>query len=344
MKKFIADLYNKPDKKFCLYTGYANQQIAEILNVNQWDWTPSLPKLLEPFYGLTHTIPLAMGCEKIFTSEGKEWISPCIQDPGDIKKITIPHVNQGRTGEILDLIKKILREDPSTDIRFPDIQSPLGVAELMCGEMIYTALLMNPDDVHELLEKITQFTILYIKELQNIMGTRYNPCCFPEIWSEAPGYYIADDTNSMVSPEMHYEFSVEYINRITDEAGPLHYHSCTWYPQYFENIKMVRNTKAKNWSMIVSCDPVDIINNFSGTTVLAPHIHLDMHNENGIKNIGKNLNSEYDVVKYLLDNMLDNTTLYLQFYEDLVQETDKIIEIYHLLDQYGYTPQKHGFG
>ncbi len=344
MKKFIADLYNKPDKKFCLYTGSANQQIAEILNVNQWDWTPSLPKLLEPFYGLTHTIPLAMGCEKIFTSEGKEWISPCIQDPGDIKKITIPRVNQGRTGEILDLIKKILKEDPSTDIRFPDIQSPLGVAELMCGEMIYTALLMNPDDVHELLEKITQFTILYIKELQNIMGTRYNPCCFPEIWSEAPGYYIADDTNSMVSPEMHYEFSVEYINRITDKAGPLHYHSCTWYPQYFENIKMVRNTKAKNWSMIVSCDPVDIINNFSGTTVLAPHIHLDMYNENGIKNTRKNLNSEYDVVKYLLDNMQDNTTLYLQFYEDLVQETDKIIEIYHLLDQYGYTPQKHGFG
>ncbi|MFP4060878.1 MAG: uroporphyrinogen decarboxylase family protein [bacterium] len=343
MKNFITDLYDNPDQKFCIYSGGANQEVSKKLNVHHWDWTPSVPVTPEPFYGLTHTIPLAMGCEKLFTSEGKEWVSPCINQPEDVKHVRIPDVYEGRTGEILNLIRNMLNEDPQVDIRFPDIQSPLGVAELMWGESFYTSLITNPGEIHELLDKITQFIVSYIKELQNIMGSRYNPSCFPQVWSQAPGYYIADDTNSMVSPEMHREFSVNYINRITEEAGPVYYHSCTWHPQYFENIKSIRNAKIKNWSMIVSCDPAMIIREFSGTTVLAPHIHLDMHNENGIKNIGKNLNSEYDVVKYLLDNMQGNTTLYLQFYDDLVKETDKIISIYRLLDDYRYTPQRHGF-
>lgn len=311
--------------------------------MNQWDWTPNVPVNPEPFYGLTHTIPLAMGCQKKFTSEGKEWVSPCIHEPEDIKQIKIPAVDEGRTGEILDLIKTMLKNDPQNHIRFPDIQSPLGVAELMWGDTFYTSLLTNPDEVHELLNKITEITILYIKALQNVMGDRYNPSCFPQIWSQPPGFYIADDTNSMVSPEMHREFSVDYINRITKETGPVHYHSCTWLPQYFDNIKNIHNAKAKNWSMIVSSDPAEIIRNFSGTTILAPHIHSNMHLEEGIVSLNKNLNSEYDVVHYLLENMQDNTTLYLQFFEDLVQETDKMVKIYQLLDQYGYTPQKNGF-
>jgi len=341
MKALLNSYYRQPNKKFCFYSGGKNETIAKLLGVSEWDWTPEVPLYLEPLAGYTHTIPLGMGCEKIFTSENKEWVAPMIENPEDVYKIEVPSVYQGRTGEILDLIEEALKENPDKKVRMPDIQSPLGVAELMWGESFYISLITNPKEIHFLLDKITEFTIIYVKALQKVLVERGNPCCFPHIWSDPEGYYIADDTNSMVSPEMHLEYSVNYINKITDAVGPVHYHSCTWLPQYYENMKKVKNTKAMNWSIIVSTDPADIIREFSGHAFLTPHIHLNMHKENGITNLNKNLNSEYDVVKYLLDNMQDNTSLYLQLYDDLVNEHDKILKIYKLLDDYGYTPESN---
>lgn len=343
MKEMMLEYYQHPNQKFCFYSGEANQEFAKAAGVSIWDWTPEKALVSDPLWGYTHTIPLAMGCEKSFTSEGKEWIAPRIKSVEDIKAIEVPPVRHGRTGEILDEVERMMEKNPDSIIRFPDIQSPLGVAELMWDESFYLSLISYPEEVHQLLEKITVFTIAYIKELQKVMGDKSNPCCFPYIWSDAPGYYIADDTNSMVSPEMHLEYSVNYINRITDAVGPVHYHSCTWLSPYYENIGKIRNAKARNWSIIVSADPAEIIREFSGKAFLAPHIHLNMHKERGITDLPVKLNSEYEVVKYIIDNMQNNTSLYLQFYDDLVQETDKMLEIYHLLDSRGYTPKANGF-
>jgi hypothetical protein len=147
----------------------------------------------------------------------------------------------------------------------------------------------------------------------------------------------------MVSPEMHLDYSVNYINKITDEVGPVHYHSCTWLPQYFENIKKIKNAKAKNWSIIVSSDPAGILKEFSGSDFLSPHIHLNMHKERGITDLDTAPRSEYDVVKYILDNMRENTSLYLHLYDDLVNDMEKITSIYRLLDEHGYTPAANGY-
>ncbi len=339
MKNTILNAYQNPSTKFCYFSGAKNQELERILKVDTWSWTPDFPSLVEPWYGDTHTIALAMGCNKKFTSEGKEWVEPIISNVDDVHKIEIPDVYSGRTGEILNRIAEMRKDaDNYPYIRFPDIQSPLGVAELMWDSDFYLALITNPEEVHLLLHKITHFTIIYIKELQRILGETCNPCCFPHIWSSPEGYYIADDTNSMVAPEMHLEYSVNYINHITDAVGPVHYHSCTWLPKYFENIKKVNNSKAMNWSIIVSCDPAEILKAFSGTHLLAPHIHLNMHKEMKDPALINLFRSEYDIVKYLLDNMLDNTTLYLNFYEDLVQDTEKMLKIYNLLYKHGYTP------
>jgi len=343
MRDRINGAFQYPDKKFCYYTGNANQQVASALGIEKWDWTPEKALLIEPFYGDTHTIALAMGGEKRFTADGKEWVEPCIKSVDDIANITVPDVYQGRTGEIIEVIKKLQKENPGQKIRFPDIQSPLGIAELMWDDSFYMALITNPDEVHQLLKVITEFVIKYVKALQTILGNKYNPSCFPHTWSPIPGYYIADDTNSMVSPEMHLDYSIRYINQITKVVGPLFYHSCTWLPHYFDNMKQIQNAKAMNWSIIVSDDPAKILENFSGSVLLCPHIHLNMHKETGIQKLNLNINSEYDMVKYILDHMLDSTTLYMHLYDDLLEDIDKAVSIYELFDYYGYSPAKNGY-
>ncbi len=214
IKSRLLAAYADPSEKFAFFTGKNNPRFGHHIGLEQWDWTPQRTINVEPYYWNTHTIPLALGCPIRHTSEAKEWVEPLITHPTGVSGIKIPNPADGRTGEILENINRLVLDIPNDAlIRLPDIQSPLGVAELMWHpDNFYIALLTDPMAVHELLEKITEFIILYIREIQAMLGDKYNPACFSEIWSDPVGYYIADDTNSLVSPEMHAEFSITYIN------------------------------------------------------------------------------------------------------------------------------------
>ena len=337
IKNRLLAAYANPNEKFAFYTGKNDPNFGRHIGLDAWDWTPQDTENVEPFYWNTHTLALTMGSEPRFTSEGKEWVESIITDPVDVKNIKIPDPLDGRTGEILEDIEDLMLEIPGeTLIRLPDIQSPLGVAELLWHpDFFYMALLTHPDEVHELLEKITQFTISYIQEIQAVLGDKYNPACFPEIWSDPQGYYIADDSNSLVSPDMHLDYSVRYINKITEVCVPVHYHTCTWRRPYFDNIRKINNIKAVNWAVNTSDDPANILKEFSGEYLLCPHIGVAAHKGEAL--LPHNFKDEAELLAYFLDNMQDNTTLYFWFQPELVGKTTVMKEIYNLLDERGYT-------
>jgi len=340
MIKVLENAYQNPDKKICFYIGESQQKAADILRLKQWDWCPQTTVNIEPWYWNTHSIALTFGAEPHFTSDGKEWIKKMISDPLQVSKIKIPGIWSGRTGEILEKAGELLKQQPEeTLIRMPDIQSPLGIAELLWDESFYVAFYLSPDALHDLLEKITTLNINYIKEFQNLLGRRLNPACHPRIWSDPEGYYISDDVNSMISPEQHAEFSIPYINKITEACGPVFYHSCTWTPPYFENIKNVKNKKAVNWSTGTSADPALLIKEFSGKFVIAPHIGINTHTEEGITNLNKNIFNAYDLVKYYLDSMQENTTMYMVLQESIFEDAELTRRIYKLFTEKGYSPE-----
>ncbi len=341
MKAILNEAYKKPDQKFCFYTGKNNSQIAKALGIPQWDWTPVPSVNVEPYFWNTHTIPLAMGCKAVKTSEGKEWVEHFIDDPAKVHDFEIPDVRKGRTGQILEIIEKLAYDlrNEETLIRMPDIQSPMGVAELMWDQGFYIMLLTNPEEIHEFLKKVTSFIIQYIQAIKKAAGNKYNPACHPQVWSDTQGYYIADDTNSLLSPEMHLDYSIPYINQITDACGPVLYHSCTWKEAYFENFRKIKNRKFMNWSVGSSIDPATLMKEFSGESLLVPHIGLGTHKEEGVTNLNKNIGDEVELIKYFLDSMQNNTTMYLWLHDDMLSDIEKIKRIYHLMDSYGYTPQ-----
>lgn len=338
IKRMLSSAYQTPNKKFAFFTAKNDDVIGKLVGVKNWDWTPQETINVEPYYWNTHTLALAMGCRTRRTSEGKEWVQPLITYPAQVADIQVPDPLDGRTGEIIEDLEDMLMETPDdTLIRLPDIQSPLGVAELMWHpDTFYMALLSNPEQVHELLRKITEFIIAYVQEIQAILDNRLNPACFPEIWSDPIGYYIADDTNSLVSPEMHLDYSVRYINQITEACGPVHYHSCTWKRSYFDNIRKIKNLKAVNWAVNTSDDPAEILREFSGDYLLCPHIGADSHLSEVFSGYG--FKDEADLTAYFLDHMRENTCLYFWFQPELVQKSEVMMRIYRLLKDHGYAP------
>ena len=342
MKNILEHAYANPSEQNFFYSANSAETGSKRLNeLGCWDWTPAKSVGIPGVN--TCMFPLAMGCERVEIDSGKEWIKPLITCPEDVDKLEVPDIYSGRSGEVLENLITMLKELPEGQIiRDPDTQSPLGVAELMWDESFYFALLESPASVHKLLEKITEFIIKFVREVQRLAGDRFNGAGFPCIWATPAGTMVADDTMSLISPEMHLEFSVPYLNELGDQCGPLFYHSCSWRKPYFDNIHQIRNVKAYNWNPGNSDDPAEIIREFSGHAVLAPHLVIDMHKDNDVlkfsKELGISFANEVEFLEYMMDAMTSKSCLYFWF-SNVVQKGEIIDRIYDLIHQRGYSPQ-----
>jgi hypothetical protein len=335
MMKVLREAYAHPARRAAYYSANGALTASDRLNAQPfWDWTP------QPSQGVpgvsTCMFPLALGCAPRILDGGKEWIFPRFRDPREALDYEPPPLHAGRCGAVLDAARRVVANlGPNELLREPDIQSPLGIAEMMWDESFYLTLADAPDAVHALLDRITDFVIAFVLEIQAIAGDRLNPAGFPPIWARGRGTMISDDSMSLVSPAMHREFSIPYVNRIADACGPVWYHSCTWRAAYFDNLRLLRNIICWNWNPGNSDDSALILREFSGTAVLAPHIVREMHLDNDLLPFG--FADEAALLKHMLDNMQDNTTLYFWFSN--IREKGPVIErMADMLAERGYNP------
>jgi len=335
----ILDAWANPTHKACYYTGLMPTASPRLNAMKHWDWTPKRWKGVQG--PGTILFPLALGCPSVRTSQGNEWIDPILHGPEDAEKLIAPDIYQGRSGQVLNGLKALLAEDPHTTVVLHDIQSPLQVAELMWDQSFYISLVDAPEAMHCLLKKITAFIIAFVQEFKRLAGDRLNASAWPGIWSDPTGVMVADDTMSLLSPAMHLEFSVPYLNQLAAACGPLIYHSCTWRKQYYDNIRAIGPVKSYNWNPGNSDDPAVLIPAFSGKALIAPHLCHNMHKDNDPLSWGKNFADEAEFFEYHLDCMQDNTCMYWYF-SNIVENGPVIEKIYDILDRRGYTPASQG--
>ena len=337
----LREMYANPNSGDVFYSANGALTGSRRLNATpNWDWTPVQTHWAGG--GVTTCMfAQAMGCPATAIDD-RPWVKPLIHDPAQVKDVGAPDVHAGWPGQVLrHMIEQAKALPPGELIRCPDVQSPLGVAELMWDESFYVAFYEHSDAIHALLDTITRYQIAYIQEFNRQLGARLNPCGFPGIWAEGEGTMVADDTMSLVSPEMHAEFSVPYINHIADACGPIYYHSCTWNEKYFPNIHNIRNVRTYNWASGDSIDFGIIAREFAGKAVIAPHLVIDIHKEKGALAWGKAFADEFDFFRYVVESTPDNATLYYWF-SNIVQKGDVMDRIYDYLHARGDTPQAKG--
>ncbi len=313
---------------------------ARLNTLANWDWTPQKTHWAGGGVS-TCMFAQALGC-KPDVIDGRPWIKKLVRDPVQVKDIPVPDVYAGWPGNVLrHMVEQAATLPPGDLIRCPDIQSPLGIAELMWDESFYTGFYECPDAIHALLDTITTYQIAYIREFNRLLGARLNPCGFPGIWADGPGAMIADDTMSLLSPEMHAEFSVPYINRIADTCGPIYYHSCTWSEKYFANVHAIRNVRSYNWACGDSIDFAIIAREFGGRALIAPHLVIDMHREKGALTWGRYFDDEFDFFRYMVESTPADAALSFWF-SNIVQKGEIMNRIYDYLHVSGHTPQATG--
>jgi hypothetical protein len=253
-KKLFRDLFNgvkldhipldirvKPPALHSIRDQYQNadKQLDESMNIAMscWDigeYTDFIPALTPD-----------VGCSCIATAFGGEyyWGDNVDQTPGikdkiifdiekEIEQLTIPDVNNdGWLKEGLKRIKKFAEAGEGfIPVSSLDAAGGLNVAADLLGvSELLIAVMISPDAVHKLLDKIQITFINLIDESIKAAGGIHNITStdFFEIWCpEGFKGHCSDDISAMISPEMFKEFSAPYNAMVYEKYGPGGLHNC----------------------------------------------------------------------------------------------------------------------
>jgi len=138
-----------------------------------------------------------------------------VTDEDELAKLQIPSVGAGRTGIYVETIKKAKKLITDRPV-FAGILGPYSLAgRLMDLTEIMMLCYDEPELVHGVLEKVTQFQIEYGKAMRE---------------TGADGIIMAEPAAGILSPPMMGEFSTPYVKRIIEavetENCMFIYHNC----------------------------------------------------------------------------------------------------------------------
>jgi len=175
-------------------------------------------------------VAAAFGCEYTVNDEADPWIKAILREENvdDVHKLEIPNPETNPVFQKAWNRIESLQNLSSMPLRMVNVPSPLVTASMIWDYTSFIeAILIFPDEVHVLLEKVTEATIIYIREqfrrIKNLFSVGHESTCpIPRF----AGVRISDDTAALLSPDMYREFGVKYNNMISREFGGIVIHSC----------------------------------------------------------------------------------------------------------------------
>ena len=239
-------------------------------------------------------VPSAFGAEVVWWENDFPAVRPLIGDrPERIRDLVRPRITDGGLGRILDSTRVFLeRTGGRMPIRLGDIQGPLDNAALVFGHTSFLeALITAPREVHTLLDMITDLMIEFAAAQRGFVraaGAEFVPSAFQPWLPDGRGISVANDVAVMLSPELHDEFGVPYLNRLSDAFGGVYIHSCGDWTHLFPSLEKVRGLRGLEFG--ASEAPYDkVLARFGGRTVLACRVglHRDIHFDSMADFVGK---------------------------------------------------------
>ncbi len=185
---------------------------------------------LMPWFG-TVVMASAFGCEITFPPKQDPAVNPRrypVQTVEDIQELSLPDPEKdGLMPKVLEFLR-VMNLRGFLPVGITDFQGPLTTANQLMGydKLIY---LMHdyPRAMHELMDKVTEALILWVKRQKQIIGEPWNECIGDQqvYVGRHVGVWFSDDDAVLMSPRLYKEFVVPYNSRIlkTFGGGCLHY-------------------------------------------------------------------------------------------------------------------------
>ncbi|HUT54234.1 MAG TPA: uroporphyrinogen decarboxylase family protein [bacterium] len=196
----------------------------------------------------------AFGCRTRFPWDQMPWSYPLLKEgdaPERVYEIKPPDVRDGLLGDILDFAEYF---DQKAEHKYPiamtDLQGPMDTAYLVwdsCDFMV--AMYEHPKEVHHLMRLVTDLIIRFVKEMRSKVR-EFVPAHFPPVYlPDGMGLAVSEDALAVLSKNTYAEFSLPYINELSEEFGGIVIHSCGNIAHQLDNLKQVRGLRGINFGV-----------------------------------------------------------------------------------------------
>ena len=229
----------------------------------------------------------AFGCECKVNDEADPWVKCLIREENvdDVYKLKTPDPNNPYFQQAWNHVEA-LQSKSSIPLRVVNVPSPLVTASLIWDYTSFIeATLAYPDEVHALMEKVTEATILYIKEMLKRITNLYG--ISHEFWYVPPemGIRVSDDTAALLSPNLYREFGVKYNGMIAKEFGGIVVHSCGNASNVVEAMMEIPGLRGLDFTIPQVQDWEKVRNAAAGKTALClRHFYWD-HIDDGVTDL-----------------------------------------------------------
>lgn len=217
----------------------------------------------------------AFGCAVKFPWDQMPWSYPLIKegDPAEkVYELEPPDARAGLLGDILEFTDYFQKKAGGRyPIAMTDLQGPLDTAYLVwdsCDFMV--AMYHHPGAVHHLMRLVTDLIIKFVKEMRSRVR-EFVPAHFPPVYlPDGMGIAVSEDALAVLSKNTWEEFSLPYINELSEEFGGIVIHSCGNFEHQLEVLKKVRGLRGINFG--VSETRFEAVwDVFGGRTAVIPH-------------------------------------------------------------------------
>ncbi len=217
-------------------------------------------------------------------------IGSIIDEDTDVDEIQVPDCTQGRTGICIEAVRKVAKEINDKPVLAGNI-GPFSLAgRLMDVNEVMFMCYDEPELVHAVLQKVTEFLIAYTKELKA---------------AGADGILMAEPLAGLLSPELTAEFSNPYVKRIVDETQTDEFavfvHNCGSSVKY--TIDSIVETGAMGFHLGNAIDMAEMM----------PHIPADVLCFGNVDPAGCFRNGTPDVVYNTTLDLLNKCSKYPNF-------------------------------
>jgi hypothetical protein len=195
---------------------------------------------LVPWFG-TIVAASAFGCHIDFPYKQDPAVNPRfypVQTPDDIKNLCIPDPEKdGLMPRVLEFLS-YMKRNSFLPVGITDFQGPLTTANQLMGydKLIYL-MYDHPNLMHELMDKVTEALILWVKKQKEVIGEPLKQCIGDQqvYTGDNIGIWFSDDDAALMSVKTYREFVVPYNSRILTEFGGGIIHYCGNATHHIQN-------------------------------------------------------------------------------------------------------------
>ena len=247
---FGLDTENLPDDYMtdpAVMTNFQERTFYDQLKEIDDDFVP----YLMPWFG-TIVAASAFGCEIGWIPKQDPAADPRyfpVKTVEDIKNLQIPDPEKaGLMPRVLEFLH-YMQANSFLPVGITDFQGPLTTANQLMGydKLIYM-MHDNPAATHELMDKITEGLIRWIKKQKQVIGEPLDYCIGDQqvYTGKHAGVWFSDDDAVLMSRKIYKEFVVPYNSRILKEFGGGCIHYCGNATHHAENFLATEGLVALN--------------------------------------------------------------------------------------------------